>query len=361
VTRALIEHWNGSNWKIQPSANPANTSVSFLNGVACVTESLCTAAGGYVDSAGTAQTLAERWNGTVWEIQPTPNPAGAFYVAFNGVSCPAERECTAVGFYVDGAFNFLTFAEHWNGTVWDVQVTPNPVGTNGPNGTLEGGVSCATPRACTAVGQWSPTPAPHPGISLAERWNGTSWQVQTTPNPAAVDAVNGTHNSPLAGVSCPTVNDCTAVGNYDSGDANGDFLALAERWNGTIWSVQQAATPVGAFFTSLHAVTCPKPAHLCCRRRLQPLQRANQYPRPASRPCGTLPRGRLESREPGCVSALRRKGGRRFELASASDGTRQVVCPAIPRGWRLVASMRRPIACSIRSRDTRAKISGRTV
>ncbi len=259
LSMTLIERWNGSNWKIQPSANPASTSASFLNGVACVTESLCTAAGGYVDSAGTAQTLIERWNGTVWEIQPTPNPAGAAYVAFNGVACPAARECTAVGFYVDGAFNFLTFAEHWNGTVWDIQVTPNPVGTDGPNGTLEGGVSCVTPRTCTAVGQWSPAPAPHPGVSLAERWNGTSWQVQATPNPAAVDAVNGTHNSPLAGVSCATVNECMAVGNYASGDANGDFLALAERWNGTSWSVQQAATPVGAFYTTLHGVACPTP------------------------------------------------------------------------------------------------------
>ena len=305
----LAEEWNGHDWRIQPAPNPAGATDTGFAAVACTTARNCTAVGSYadstgrqlalvehwngsrwniqpspvnigqrpqwrvvpdgelvhrrgrlcLDSAGTVQTLVERQNGTVWEVQPTPNPADAAYVAFNGLSCPTARDCTAVGLYVDGAFNFLTFAEHWDGTTWDIQVTPNPVGTDAPNGTLEGGVSCATPRACTAVGQWSPAPAPHPGISLAEHWNGATWQVQPTPNPAALDAVNGTHNSPLAGVSCATVNECMAVGNYASGDANGDFLALAERWNGTSWSVQQAATPVGAFYTALHGVACPTP------------------------------------------------------------------------------------------------------
>jgi hypothetical protein len=167
--------------------------------------------------------------------------------------------CTAVGLLVDGAFNYLTFAEHWNGTTWEIQTTPNPTGTDGPNGTLEGGVSCPTPRVCTAVGQWSPSPAPHPGVTLAERWNGSAWEIQPTPNPPAVDGANGTHNDPFAGVACPTVDNCTAVGNYDSANANDDFLALAEHWNGTSWSVEQAATPVGAFYTALHGVACPTP------------------------------------------------------------------------------------------------------
>jgi hypothetical protein len=255
----LAEHWNGSKWSVQPSAGPTSPAGSVLNSVSCTTRNACTAAGGYVNSTGTLITLVERWNGTTWEIQPTPNPSGALYVAFNGVACPAVRSCTAVGFLVDSQFNFLTFAEHWNGTTWETQSTPNPNGTSGPNGTLEGGVSCPAPDACTAVGQWSPAPAPHPGVSLAERWNGLSWQVQATPNPPAVDAVNGTHNAPFAGVACPTTNNCTAVGNYDSGNANGDFLALAEHWNGASWSVQKATSPVGSFVSALHGVACPTP------------------------------------------------------------------------------------------------------
>jgi hypothetical protein len=258
----LAEHWNGSTWSVQPSAADSNSAGSFLTSVSCTTRTTCTAAGGYVDNAGAVKTLVERWNGTIWEIQSTPSPSGAIYVAFSGVDCPSERSCTAVGLLVDSNFNFLTFAEHWNATSWEVQSTPNPTGTDGPNGTLEGGVSCPAPDACTAVGQWTPSPAPHPGVTLAEHWNGTAWVVQATPNPPAVDGVNGTHNAPFAGVACPTTTDCTAVGNYDSGNANGDFVPLAEDWNGTRWSVQPAASPVGAFYSALRSVACPTP-RLC--------------------------------------------------------------------------------------------------
>ena len=259
VQSVLAEHWNGRVWSVQPSAGPATAAAAVFNSVSCTTRIACTAAGGYVDGAGTVVTLVERWNGTNWETQPTPNPSGAIYVAFNGVACRDASSCTAVGLLVDANFNYLTFAEHWNGTTWEIQPTPNPAGTDGPNGTLEGGVSCPAAEACTAVGQWSPSPAPHPGVTLAERWNGLGWEVQATPNPPAVDAAAGTHNAPFAGVACPTIDNCTAVGNYDSGNANGDFLALAEGWNGTSWSVQQAASPVGAFYSALRSVACPTP------------------------------------------------------------------------------------------------------
>ncbi|MEA2314573.1 MAG: hypothetical protein QOI03_1265, partial [Solirubrobacteraceae bacterium] len=48
--------------------------ISVLSGVSCTTASACTAVGYYVNSAGTRLTLAERWNGTSWATQTTPNP-----------------------------------------------------------------------------------------------------------------------------------------------------------------------------------------------------------------------------------------------------------------------------------------------
>jgi hypothetical protein len=56
-------------------------------------------------------TLAERWNGSGWEIQPTPNPAGATDLNLAGVSCPTRRACTAVGTYFTGTGIQLTLAE----------------------------------------------------------------------------------------------------------------------------------------------------------------------------------------------------------------------------------------------------------
>jgi hypothetical protein len=50
-----------------------------------------------------------------------------------------------------------------------------------------------------------------------------------------------------------------AVGRYDSGPT---FLPLAELWNGTAWTVLQAATPVGAYYTQFTGVSCPT-ARMC--------------------------------------------------------------------------------------------------
>ena len=58
---------------------------------------------------------------------------------------------------------------------------------NSANATLTGGniesVSCSSATACTAVGtDLNPSGV---DVTLAERWDGTSWQRQATPNPPA--------------------------------------------------------------------------------------------------------------------------------------------------------------------------------
>jgi hypothetical protein len=56
--------------------------------------------GGILSNSGDVVTLAERWNGTSWKTQTTPNPAGAGYSQLNGVSCTSASACTAVGYYL---------------------------------------------------------------------------------------------------------------------------------------------------------------------------------------------------------------------------------------------------------------------
>lgn len=69
----------------------------------------CTAVGFYNDGRGTALTLAERWDGTRWSIQATPNPAT--FTQLNGVSYSAPSACTAVGGYANRGAVGLTLAE----------------------------------------------------------------------------------------------------------------------------------------------------------------------------------------------------------------------------------------------------------
>jgi hypothetical protein len=173
----------GPSWKIQPTPNPAGaTNGSFLNGVSCTAATACTAVGYYVNSSGFRLTLAERWNGSSWAIQPTPNPTGAVYSVLNDVSCSAATACTAVGFYVNSSSQ-LALAERWNGSSWAIRATPKPAGASLSH---LFGVSCTAATSCTAVGYYQNSSVTD---TLALRWNGTSWAIQPTPTPPARRAV----------------------------------------------------------------------------------------------------------------------------------------------------------------------------
>jgi hypothetical protein len=224
----LAEQWNGTSWRILPTPSPSGVAVSGLFGVACTSASACTAVGASTTTAGVPRTVAERWNGTRWAIQATPNPpqGGGF---LNGVSCTSASACTAVG-----TSNAGTLAERWNGTRWTIQPTPNP--RQGGGGLS--GVSCTSASACTAVGGSS-------AGTLAERWNGTRWAIQAIPSPAQGGGF-------LTSVACASASACTAVGTSNAG-------TLAEGWNGTKWAIQPTPTPAGAQFAFLNSVACTAP------------------------------------------------------------------------------------------------------
>jgi hypothetical protein len=240
----LAERWNGSSWAIQPTPNlGATPAVSELFGVSCTAATACTAVGDYGNSSGNFSALAERWNGSSWAIQRTPNPNGATANTFlSGVSCTAATACTAVGEgYSPVTEYFEMLAERWNGSSWKIQPTPNPAGAFGSS---LYGVSCAAATACTAVGYYGTSSST---VTLAERWNGSSWKSQPTPNPS------GAFGSLLSGVWCTAATSCTAVG-YD--DSSSSALTLAERWNGSSWTIQPTPDPSGATFSDLIDVSC---------------------------------------------------------------------------------------------------------
>jgi hypothetical protein len=103
-------------------------------------------------------------------------------------------------------------------------------------------VSCTSAANCIAVGTGDTTTGT---FALAERWNGSKWTVQATP--AAADAS-------LGGVSCSSPSSCTAVGSYRKGSS---ALTLAERWDGARWTIQTTPNRAGSTHNSFHAVSCP--------------------------------------------------------------------------------------------------------
>jgi hypothetical protein len=292
----LAEVRNGTSWTAEPTADPAAGATGVtLSGVSCTAADACTAVGSYVNSADDTVTLAEAWNGTAWAIQPTPNPAGSGESVLQAVSCTAADACTAAGYYVNSGTDTVTLAERWNGTAWAIQATPNPASS--PDNELLG-VSCSTPGRCVAVGyfisdqaagtlaeswngsSWAIRATPHPsgdidaslasvsctsavactavggyaspaqaGETLAESWNGTSWTIRATPN------VAGAHNNYLSAVSCTGAGACTAAGDHAA--IGQPELTLAESWDGASWRIQATPSPPGAAVSNLSGVSCP--------------------------------------------------------------------------------------------------------
>ena len=92
-----------------------------------------------------------------WTVPPTPNVAGADDTSLNAVDCSSANSCIAVGDAVFPPTGFkerpitTTVAERWDGTSWQLMPTPNP---SGANLSLLSGISCPWRNVCFAVGQW---------------------------------------------------------------------------------------------------------------------------------------------------------------------------------------------------------------
>lgn len=217
-----------SGWTVQPT--PSAGEGSSLSAVSCTSPNACIAVG----IRGVSLTLAERWDGTAWSIQHTPTPQrrgpGSW---FNDVSCPSASFCIAVGQINYNRGKVITphvMSERWNGARWSLLRTPNP-----PGGEALFGVSCASKSACMAIGTGH----------VALRWNGGRWSLVPTP-----------HAGVLERISCPSADECTAVG-FGSDDAKHQYTTLAERWNGRRWSIE--ATPKLPYGGTLASVSCITP------------------------------------------------------------------------------------------------------
>jgi hypothetical protein len=232
-------------WTVPPTPNVPGANDTSLNAVDCTAANSCMAVGNALFPAGfklptPSATVAEHWDGASWQIVPTPNPPGATFSTLNGVSCPQPNVCFAVG-------GPGPLVELWNGTSWSIQPSPEVGG-----GELDA-VSCSGLLACTAVGNVY-DPSSGDTRPLAERWDG-SWHVQSTPDPT------GSQDDELVAVSCPVRRTCTAVGNAITFLTSGGTSStpLVERWFGRVnsWGQQSAPKPAGAGFTSFAGVSCP--------------------------------------------------------------------------------------------------------
>src|SRR5579864_928269 len=229
-----IEHWNGSEWTVVPSANLGANQSAALTAVACISDSDCWAAGNL--NTGRFQTLIEHWDGGSWSVTPSPSVAFQDNI-LAGIACASSSDCWAVGYYA----SHQTLVEHWDGTTWTIVPSAN---VDGASGNLLYGVTCPSSSDCWAVGYYAGTN--YGPQTLVEHWDGSSWSIVTSPN-------LGLYQNFLNGVACTSSSQCFAVGFYAVGNV---YRTLIEQWNGSAWSVSDSPNTSATLNNALYGVDC---------------------------------------------------------------------------------------------------------
>lgn len=240
VSEPFAASWNGKTWTAQATPVPKGFKHGVLSAVSCRSATNCTAVGAFDNAAGAEMLLAEHWNGKVWAVEVTPAPANYYGQSLVGVSCPSTSACIAVGSYFQLSGIQLTLADYWNGRTWTIQATP----AGGPKYLVS--VSCTSTSACTAVGSYAKNGGAE--LTLVEHWNGKAWAVVSAPHPT------GSQGTYPAMVACATATSCMDVGYYQNSTSS---FALAESWNGTAWRVLATPRPASGTNEFLAGTACP--------------------------------------------------------------------------------------------------------
>lgn len=239
----LSELWNEGKWSVQTTPLPAESTSSEFTAIGCNSTANCTAVGSAV-IGGVKKAIAERWTSPTWALSSIPFPEGAKWSQLDGVDCLWSNFCVAVGRYTNSSNAEKSMALFWNGTSWSLQTLTDPSGAT--KSTLLDVACTPSPNVCTAVGGWKIFLGKE--RTLAYRFTGGStWTLQTTPNP--------TETSVFQDVSCATETSCAAVGSWDPSESE-PTKTLAADWNGSSWSIQTTPNPAGATFSSLFGVSC---------------------------------------------------------------------------------------------------------
>jgi hypothetical protein len=211
---SLIQHFDGSSWRVVQSPNVKGNSNTVLTDVAALSADDAWAVGSSGCAIERIRPVAEHWDGVRWSMVPTPSP-GSFDV-FAAVAAVSSTDVWALG--STQRAKWRTLAEHWDGASWSV--VPSPSVTD-----LDELVSAS---ASTSDDVWAVGSGPSGAsdIPIALHWDGTSWQAVPVPTP---DNLPGF----LKSVFARSPSDTWAVGGYQLDD--GSVRPLALRWDGRHW------------------------------------------------------------------------------------------------------------------------------
>lgn len=158
--------------------------------VSCSTAADCIIAG--MRSGSPSSAVAERWDGHRWTMTTMPVPEAAVVSSYRGwdafvsaATCPSVSRCFAV--VVEGGFgldtsSYASLFETWNGSSWQVLPSPSSVGL----GTDLGSISCPSIDTCFVAGNTAGGIAGNfTSRPVIARWSGGHWT--RVPGPPGLD------------------------------------------------------------------------------------------------------------------------------------------------------------------------------
>jgi hypothetical protein len=177
VGSGLILHWNGKTW-----AQTILDKQVYFRAVTAISKSDIWAVGQLTNSTGVGDlTYAIHFDGKSWTHVATPSPFRRHALDqdwLTSLTALSSNDVWASAVWRDGDFGILdhTFAEHWDGSRWQVVHTLNPGGNSKYHDFW--GVAALTSGSVWAVGSTG-LDTFHP---FAEHWDGKAWGlVKTVP------------------------------------------------------------------------------------------------------------------------------------------------------------------------------------
>ena len=229
-SRAWPRHGTGSQWTAQSFPVPVDSSGWRLIRSVVHLGPLLRGGRGYSDDdRAPNDAFAATWNGASWSLQSTVNPDPDDFQFEQFDRSPAPRRRSAWRRPGNSANPGETMAEQWNGGSWQLQNLPSSDSAATVNS-----VSCTSAKFCEAV-----------GLGSAYGWNGSAWTTQTVLADAAAAACR----------ACRARRGASArsVGEYN--DSPND-VPVAARWNGSARTSQAMPNPAKSTFAHANAVSC---------------------------------------------------------------------------------------------------------
>lgn len=238
-----------------------------VDSISCGSNNNCVAAGNYADKAGDSLSFIATEVRGVWaksrEIKLPPNALGAGQVSeIHSISCTSAGNCGAIGVYKDNTSSIgrtdAFVVSEVRGVWTKTSQVALPIDANVDPFTTMNQITCATAGNCVAAGSYIDTQnTTHALVVNQVRGTWLVGQSVTLPGDA-----NAYPIAALSEVTCAAVNNCTSLGTYVNNA--GEVLGLTVTELRGVWQRAVAiAMPADAaknpstFFYGYGGLSCP--------------------------------------------------------------------------------------------------------